>query len=141
MYNIRVANPSNEFHCDLIVWQRAVDLSVAVYLLTRGFPREEIYGITSQLRRASVSIASNIAEGYGRSSREQYKYFLALARGSYMEVQTQLVIARKIGLADPDAIQKVAGLASEVGRMLAAILRKLRAPAPAPASRSSIPNP
>jgi four helix bundle protein len=65
-----------KFHCKLIVWERAIELCAAVYTLTRQFPREEIYGLSNQLRRASVSIPSNIAEGYGRGTREQYKQFL-----------------------------------------------------------------
>ena len=73
---------------DLIAWQRSVQMSVALYKLTNGFPREEIYGLTSQLRRAGVSVASNIAEGWGRQSQGEYKYFLGMARGSNMEVQT-----------------------------------------------------
>jgi len=75
---------------DLVVWQRAVQMSVAIYQLTSAFPREEIYGLTSQLRRAGVSVASNIAEGYGRASTGEYKQFLGMARGSNMEVQRNL---------------------------------------------------
>jgi four helix bundle protein len=96
------------------------------YLLTRKFPREEIYGLTNQLRRASVSIPSNIAEGYGRGSTEQYKYFLSVAQGSYLELQTQLLIASRLGFADQAEVSEVASLASEVGKMLGAILRKLQ---------------
>lgn len=114
------------FRCDLVVWQRAVDLSVATYRLTQRFPREESYGLISQLRRASVSIASNIAEGYGRTSKDQYRHFLGIARGSYMELQTQLVIAGKLGFADSSQFEEVASIASEVGKMLSAILRNLR---------------
>lgn len=112
----------------MVVWHRAVDLCIAVYNLTKQFPREETYGLVSQSRRASVSIASNIAEGYGRSSRDQYKQFLAIARGSYPELQTQLLIARKLAFAEASDIQAVSDPASEVGRMLAAILRKLSQP-------------
>ena len=72
---------------DLIVWQRAVQMTVSVYRLTAHFPREELYGLTSQLRRASVSVASNIAEGYARTSQGEYKHFLGMARGSNSEVQ------------------------------------------------------
>jgi four helix bundle protein len=80
---------------DLIVWQRAVQMSVAIYRLTAAFPRDELYGLTCQLRRAGVSVASNIAEGYGRGSTGEYKQFLGMARGSNMEVQTQLEIYRR----------------------------------------------
>src|ERR1700692_2108183 len=76
---------------DLLVWQRAVQMSVAIYCLTDRFPKQEIFGLTGQLRRAGVSVASNIAEGYGRMSSGEYKQFLGMARGSVLEVQTQLV--------------------------------------------------
>jgi four helix bundle protein len=85
---------------DLIVWQRAVQMSVAIYQLTSDFPREEMYGLTSQLRRAGVSVASNIAEGWGRQSEGEYKHFLGMARGSNLEVQTQMVIAAELGFGD-----------------------------------------
>lgn len=73
---------------DLVIWQRAIQTSVAVYRFTQRFPREEAYGITSQLRRASVSVPSNIAEGYGRLSRDQYRHFPGIASGSNLELQT-----------------------------------------------------
>ena len=110
---------------DLIVWQRAIQMSVAVYGLTSRFPREELYGLTSQLRRAGVSVASNIAEGYGRGSSGEYKQFLGMARGSNSEVQTQLVIARELGFGLPALLDKSEGLSNEVGKMIAAILRTL----------------
>jgi four helix bundle protein len=90
---------------DLKVWQRAIELSVALYRLTVGFPREETYGLSAQLRRAGVSIASNIAEGWGRASSGEYKHFLGMARGSNFEVQTQLVIARSLGFGEPNKLQ------------------------------------
>ena len=110
---------------DLVVWQRSVEMSVALYRLTSGFPKEETYGLSSQLRRAGVSAASNIAEGYARSSRGEYKQFLGMARGSNSEVQTQLVIARELGFGSPQSIEIAEGLSSEVGKMMAAILRGL----------------
>jgi len=115
-----------EFRCKLIVWEKAVQLCTAIYALTRKFPREELYGLTNQLRRSSVSIPSNIAEGYGRGSRDQYKQFLSIALGSYMELQTQLTIAMRLGLLEPSEFEKVEVLACEVGKMLSAILTKLR---------------
>lgn len=120
-----VPSSQPKFHCNLIVWQRAVDLCEAVYALTRSFPREEVYGLTGQMRRASVSIASNIAEGYGRNSRDQYRHFLGIAQGSCLEVRTQLVIAERLGFAGPTELAVSQDLASEVCKMLAAILRKL----------------
>src|SRR5579871_1476681 len=82
---------------DLSVWQRAVQLTVEVYKLTNDFPNSERFGLTHQLRRASVSVASNIAEGYGRATKGEYVQFLGHARGSVSEVETQLVIAKALG--------------------------------------------
>ena len=110
---------------DLKVWQRSIELSVATYRLTRDFPGEELYGLTSQLRRASVSIASNIAEGYGRMSAGEYRQFIGIARGSALELQTQLVIAERLGLGKKDQAREVEGLSEEVGKMLWALGKKL----------------
>ena len=112
------------FH-DLIVWQRAIQMSVSIYKLTEGFPKEELYGLTSQIRRAGVSVPSNIAEGYGRRSTGEYKQFLGMARGSNMEVQTQLVISRELGYGNPVTLKHTEGLSHEVGKMLVAIMNKL----------------
>ena len=112
---------------DLIVWQRARELSVAVYEVTRQFPREELYGLSSQLRRASVSIMSNIAEGHGRGSLPQLMHFLLIARGSTFEVQSQLILASDLGLADGEAISRCEGLCDEIGKMLYSTLVTLRA--------------
>jgi len=108
---------------DLIVWQRSVQLSVALYKLTATFPKEEIYGLTSQLRRAGVSVASNIAEGYGRKSTGEYRQFLGMARGSSMEVQTQLVIAGELGFREPAKFKEAESLSHEVGKMLVAMMK------------------
>jgi four helix bundle protein len=114
---------------DLVVWQRAVELSVAIYGLTASFPREEIYGLTSQLRRASVSIASNIAEGWGRQSDSGYKHFLAMSRGSLFELQTQLVIARKLRFGEATPHAEVDRLATEISKMLVALMKSIGQPA------------
>ncbi len=110
---------------ELVVWQRAMQLTVAVYRCTKLFPREEMYGLTSQLRRAAVSVPSNIAEGYGRNSRREYRHFLAIARGSNMEVQTQLLIAKALSFGSDDQISGAQALSEETGRMIAAMLRRL----------------
>ena len=112
-----------ESYRDLNVWQRAIQMSVRVYALTKGFPREEIYGLTSQLKRASVSVACNIAEGYGRGSKGEYRQFLSVARGSNLEVQTQLVLARELKFGIQREIDE--GLSFEVGRMLTTMLKKV----------------
>jgi four helix bundle protein len=93
--------------------------------LTADFPAEERFGISSQLQRAGVSIASNIAEGYGRGSRKDYKQFLAIARGSTLEVQTQLIIANELSYCDLDQLKTAEALSEEVSRMLYALISKL----------------
>lgn len=117
--------PKIESYRDLIVWQRGIQVCTAIYSLTRSFPREEIYGLTNQLRRCSVSVPSNIGEGYGRGSRDQYKHFLGIARGSNLELQRQLVIARALNFGTQDAIEAAEQMSFEVGRMLTAMLQKL----------------
>ena len=114
-----------ESHRELLIWQRAIELSLAIYRLSASFPREEMYGLTNQLRRASVSIASNIAEGYGRGTKGEYKQFLSIARGSNLELQTQLVIARELNFADSSSIDKAESLSGEIGKMLTVMLKKL----------------
>jgi four helix bundle protein len=108
------------------VWQRALQLSLAIYKLTSSFPDSERFGLISQLRRASVSVASNIAEGFGRSSRGECLQFPGHARGSNFEVQTQLVIADGLGLGNLPARQAAESLSEEVSRMLVAIMEKLK---------------
>jgi four helix bundle protein len=110
---------------DLRVWQEAVELSVVIYALTRSFPKDELYGLTSQLRRAAVSIPSNIAEGYGRASRQDFRRIAAVARGSVLEVQTQLTIAARLGLAEEGSMRPVLARAEDVGKMLWALMLKL----------------
>jgi four helix bundle protein len=100
---------------NLTVWQRAIQLTLAVYKLTSSFPDSERFGLTSQLRRAAVSVASNIAEGYGRSTKGEYLQFLGNARGSNSEVETQIVM-----------LQTTEELCSEVGRMLNALMKSQR---------------
>jgi four helix bundle protein len=110
---------------DLKVWQRAIEMTLAIYRITAGFPKEELFGLTSQLRRAGVSVASNIAEGYGRGSKGEYKQFLAMARGSNLEVQTQLFIATELGYGNPAHSKAADDLSNEVSRMLNSLLAKL----------------
>ena len=111
---------------DLIVWLRAVELSPAIYRVTSRFPESEKFGLSNQLRRASVSVASNIAEGYGRSTRGEYVLFLGHARGSNCELQTQIIIARGLGMGNAEELERVEALAQEVGRMLVALMKRLR---------------
>jgi len=113
---------------DLIVWQCAVKLSLTIYKLTALFPSSEQFGLTNQLRRASVSIASNIAEGYGKSSKGEYILFLGHARGSNCELQTQLILAEQLGFGNAALLHQAQELSEEVSKMLAAILHKLQKP-------------
>ena len=114
---------------DLVVWQRSMQLTLAVYRLTRDFPREEQYGLTSQIRRSVVSIPSNIAEGQGRLSPGEFRQFLGIARGSNCEVQTQLEIARSLELGNPELIDEAEALSNEVRKMLFGLLESVKAPA------------
>jgi four helix bundle protein len=111
---------------DLLVWQKAIQLSVAMYKLTKDFPREEIYGLSSQIRRAAVSVPSNIAEGHGRLGTGEYRQFLGIARGSNFELQTQLEIARALEFGSSKLLDEAEGLSLEVGKMISGILNALK---------------
>lgn len=108
---------------DLVVWQRAMELVKQVYVLSKKFPADERYALTDQLRRAVVSIPSNIAEGSGRSSNADYAHFLSIARGSLYETMTQLRIAVDLGYI-PELSEDINSKIDEVGRMLGAMLKK-----------------
>jgi four helix bundle protein len=114
-----------ESYRDLKVWQRAIQMTLAIYRLSTDFPKEEMFGLTSQIRRAGVSVPSNIAEGYGRGSKGEYKQFLAMARGSNLEVQTQLFIATELGYGNCVQLNTTDDLSNEVGKMLNSLLAKL----------------
>ena len=115
----------NRGYEDLQVWQKALDLAEQIYLLTRGFPQQEVYGLTSQLRRAAVSIASNIAEGSARNNVGEFKQFIGISLGSVAELKTQLYIARRIQLVEIDKLDVLLKQSSEVERMLNGLLRSL----------------
>jgi four helix bundle protein len=109
---------------DLIVWQKSMDL-VVVYHVTKGFPREELYGLTNQLRRAAVSIPSNIAEGQARNSTAEFKNFLSIARGSLAEVETQLIIAERLNYLGSEKLREIQAVQIEVNKMTNALMNKL----------------
>ncbi len=111
---------------DLNVWQMAVTLVVEVYAVTRRFPVDERFGLTRQLRRASVSVASNIAEGNMRHSRREYRHFIAIARGSIAEIETQLLIAERLRHTMPSDLAIAMDLAAQVARMLNRLHASLR---------------
>jgi four helix bundle protein len=111
---------------DLQVWQKSIQLSVVIYRLSKDFPREELYGLTSQIRRSAVSVPSNIAEGQGRLTNGEAKQFLGISRGSNFEVETQLEIARALKFGDPKLIDDAESLSNEVGKMIYGLLESLK---------------
>jgi four helix bundle protein len=110
---------------DLVVWQKAMDLVEDVYKATRRFLKEEIYGLTAQLRRAAVSIPSNIAEGQGRRTARDFLNFLSIAYGSLSEVDTQVLIAQRLGYFDEQLTSRLRDLVSEVGKPLNGLMRSV----------------
>lgn len=111
---------------DLRVWQRSIDLVEAVYKLTSGFPKQEQYGLTSQMRRSAISIPANIAEGYGRTTRRDYAHFIGIAFGSSRELETLLIVASRIGVASDTESSNCRGILTECCRMLNVLHQKLR---------------
>lgn len=110
---------------DLIVWQKAYALGSAVHGATRGFPSDERFGLTSQIRRSSTSVPYNIAEGYGRGTTDAYIQFLRIARGSLFEFETQLLYAKDFGYLPPEAFGQLHDRWREVDRLLQALIRSL----------------
>jgi four helix bundle protein len=110
----------------LIAWQKSIDVVELVYRATACFPRDEIYGLTNQLRRAAVSIPSNIAEGQGRSSKAEFDRFLLIANGSRQEVETQLVIAERLGYLEREQLTGLLDLLHEIGRIISGLRASLR---------------
>jgi four helix bundle protein len=111
---------------DLLVWQKAIQLAIAVYRVTGGFPNEEKYGLTSQVRRAAVSVSSNIPEGHARQGRE-FAHFLSISRGSAAEVESQLYLAAELGFIAHEDTRAAVALAGEIHRMAASLAEKLSA--------------
>lgn len=105
-------------YLDLKVWQRAMDLVYLTYELTQAFPKHELYGLTNQMRRAAVSVPSNIAEGKGRSTDKDMSLFLCHARGSLFELNTQVLIAQHLDYMRPEEAEAAGKLVAEVGRLL-----------------------
>lgn len=115
---------------DLTVWQRAMDLADVAYELTKSFPKDERFGLTSQVQRSAVSIPSNIAEGHGRDHLGEYLHHLSIANGSLMELETQLTIAARRNYVGNADIQRGLDLSGDVGRLLASLVRALKAGRP-----------
>ncbi len=110
---------------DLIAWQRAVDLSEAVYRHTMKWPREEMFGLTNQVRRASTSISSNIAEGQGRPGVQELRRFLWIAHGSLCEVQSQLMVGQRLGFSTPADTRRILDQTEELGRIIRGFINSL----------------
>lgn len=111
---------------DLLVWQKAMDIAAETYSLTRNYPRDELFGLTSQSRRAAASIAANIAEGYGRDSRPSFIQFLRVAQGSLKELETHLLLAERVQIVPITAIQRLLDELDEAGRMLRGLITALQ---------------
>jgi four helix bundle protein len=111
---------------DLNAWKEAMTLAEMCYRLTGAFPREELYGITSQIRRAAVSVPANIAEGYGRENRGEYVQFLKISQGSLKELETHLLLSVRVGLLLDQAAQATLQQCDRVGRILRALIRSLQ---------------
>lgn len=111
---------------ELIVWQKSMQLVKEVFILTNKFPQSELYGIVSQMRRAAVAISSNIAEGYGRRSTKSYTQFYAIAYGSALELETQMIIAKDLQLENKEKFSKAEGFLLEVSKMLNSMITKMK---------------
>ncbi len=110
---------------ELIVWQKSINLVLKIYAVTEKFPKSEVYGLTSQMKRASVSIPSNIAEGRSRGTRKDFKHFLVMAFGSGAELETQIEIAKKLNYVSDQDVSEVSALLVEVAKMLNVMIRKI----------------
>lgn len=110
---------------ELKIWQKSVDLAVRIYEITKEFPKEEQYGLTSQIRRCAISIASNIAEGAGRNSKKEFKNFLGISNGSSCELETQMIIAQKAKIIDLPLLKSIQAQIEEVQKMNRSLKRSL----------------
>lgn len=113
-------------HRDLEVWQVAMSVAEQCYRLTQSFPREEMFGLALQTRRAAASVPANIAEGYGRESKREYIQFLRVAQGSQKELETYLLLAARVGLASEEVIMSILTECERVGKMLHRLIRSLQ---------------
>ena len=121
--------PGAQSYRDLKVWQNSMTLVEGCYRLTQGFPKEEVYGLSSQLRRAAVSIPANIAEGYGRGSRPTYLHFMKIAQGSLKELETHLLLSHRLGFVSNLLSEPLLDQCDQLGRMLGTMIRKFDAEA------------
>jgi four helix bundle protein len=118
--------PDRRCHKDLILWQKAMDLTALVYQASFELPKAELFGLTSQLRRAGTSIPSNIAEGSARRSTREFLYFLHVARGSMSELETQVLLAGRVGYLSSSSVAELQSSIDDVGRILSSVITGLR---------------
>jgi four helix bundle protein len=122
--NLNIMNKLKSYK-DLLVWQRAVDISVEVYAISAAFPKEEVFGLTNQIRRASNSISLNIAEGYSRNSAKAYLNFLNIAQGSLFELESGIILAERLQFAESESLIKLFNLITEESKMLSSLMNKI----------------
>lgn len=111
---------------DLLIWQKGIELTKMTYVLCKNFPEDEIYGLQSQLKRSAVSIPSNIAEGWGRKYTQNFIQFLKIARGSLLELETQIIILKELGFIDENNFLKTSNLILEENKMLNAFIKSVK---------------
>ena len=117
--------PKIESYRDLLVWQKAMDLAVECHRLTRSYPKEELFGLTSQIRRAANSIAANTAEGWGRNYTKEFIQFLWKANGSLKELETHLILSHRVEIVPETAVQPFLSRTEEIGKMLSSLIGSL----------------
>lgn len=111
---------------DLLVWQKAMELAETCYDLTKSFPKEEMFCMVSQIRRAAISVPSNIAEGFGRGNDKEFSNYLRIARGSLSELETQLLLCKQVGLIKSDQLKSVMAISDETGRILRGLQKTVK---------------
>jgi four helix bundle protein len=111
---------------DLLVWQQAMDLAVSCYKLSKKFPKEDLFGLTSQLRRSSASIAANIAEGHGRESSQTFIQYLRISQGSLKETETHIILAGRLELGVKQELKDALASCDEIGKMLRSLIRAIQ---------------
>jgi four helix bundle protein len=123
----KMSNNEIRSYRDLKVWQKGMDIAELCYLMTKSFPKDEIYGIISQIRRASVSVPANIAEGYGRDSKGEYVHFLKIAQGSLKELETHILLSIRVNLTTSEEANQILGECESLGKMLRSLIRSIQA--------------
>ncbi|NCN86983.1 four helix bundle protein [archaeon] len=111
---------------NLLIWKKSINLCEQIYLVTKNFPKEETYGLTNQIRRASISISSNIAEGCGRKTNKDFCNFLYIASGSLKEIECQLIIAQKLNYISLEILNKLIYETTEIGKMISGFIKSLQ---------------